>query len=130
MSNPLFQALQLLKELPSIITGINATKYLSGESISSLASQPAFWEQISAAAGFVILLYDHLLLLEEEVGFPVRFYVSLLTFTQVDLIWAARWGWLKILFFFNRYTVPAFIGLTTYGTEIFQISGNDIQIIL
>ncbi|KIJ50718.1 hypothetical protein M422DRAFT_65705 [Sphaerobolus stellatus SS14] len=75
--NPLIQ--QVLETLPAILAGVTATKYLT-------------------AAGYVVLLYDHLLLLEEE----------------VHLIWSARWSWLKLLFFYNRYTVPIFMGICMY----------------
>jgi len=70
-------------QLEAAIPGLNATKYLS-------------------VAGFVILLYDHLLLFGDE--------------TRV--IWPARWSWSKALFLFNRYSVPLCLIVTTH-----QISG-------
>lgn len=69
----------LVAQLEAALPGILATRYLS-------------------VAGLVILLYDHFLLLQEE----------------IDHIWVARTNWLRSLFFINRYTIPVFIVISNY----------------
>jgi len=78
---------QIVHELEVAITGITATKYLT-------------------AAGLVVLLYDHVLLFEEE----------------TRLIWPAKRSWSKFLFLFNRYTVPAYIIVTLYQQSGFKLA--------
>ncbi|KIJ50716.1 hypothetical protein M422DRAFT_27271 [Sphaerobolus stellatus SS14] len=71
VSNPGGQVLAVVHALDVSIIGINATRYLS-------------------VAGLVILVYDHILLFEEE----------------IQTIWNADWTMQKFLFLFNRYITP------------------------
>ncbi|KAF8585799.1 hypothetical protein K439DRAFT_1022874 [Ramaria rubella] len=84
------QAAAQLQELSVIIQGLTVTKYLS-------------------AAGFIVLLYDHLLLFGDETQY----------------IWRAKWSWSKALFLFNRYTVPFCITITTY--QLSGLSGTGLS---
>lgn len=81
-------AFEAMHEIAAALPGVNATRYLS-------------------VAGLVVLLYDHLLLLESE----------------ISKIWAAQWSWSKGLWLLNRYVVLVFLlvnahvlsGLSTAG---------------
>ncbi|KAH7886756.1 hypothetical protein F5I97DRAFT_1953475 [Phlebopus sp. FC_14] len=55
--------------------------------------------QYVSAAGLVILIWDHLLTLQDE----------------VDLIWKAKFSVPKALFLFNRYVVPVALILQAHG---------------
>lgn len=78
MASTQFQ-LSLAKEIVVAMQGLTATRYLS-------------------AAGLIVLLYDHFLLLGDE----------------VRIIWRADLSWSKILFIFNRYTVPLYLSVAAY----------------
>ncbi|KAF8524858.1 hypothetical protein BU17DRAFT_84389 [Hysterangium stoloniferum] len=69
----------IVQELVLALPPVNATRYLS-------------------VAGFVVLLYDHILL------FP----------NECSNIWAARWTWLKFFFLLNRYGVPVLFVFDMY----------------
>ncbi|CEL53936.1 hypothetical protein RSOLAG1IB_06718 [Rhizoctonia solani AG-1 IB] len=51
-----------------------------------------------SAAGYVLLLYDHLLTLQDE----------------VKLIWPGPWSLVKILFLINRYSVPLVLTINSW----------------
>lgn len=75
-------ALEQIRELITFVNAANATRYLT-------------------VAALVMLVYDHVLLLDEE----------------VTLIWSTKAGWLKRIFYFNRYTVPIFVLIGCFGNS-------------
>jgi len=68
-----------VQQIAHALPGVNATKYLS-------------------VAGLVVLLYDHLLLLEAE----------------IRLIWIAEKSWSKTMFLINKYIAPACLLLNAH----------------
>lgn len=76
----------LLKSVVHIMQDLNPSRYLS-------------------VAGLCMLVYDHLLTLDDEVRF----------------IWKAAWSTPKILFIIMRYMVPIFVFV-----HLFQISGTAV----
>ncbi|KAG8742328.1 hypothetical protein FRC12_015394 [Ceratobasidium sp. 428] len=57
-----------------------------------------------SAAGYVLLLYDYLLTLPDE----------------VRLIWPTSWSLVKVLFLINRYTVPVFLTVNNWAMSGFS----------
>ena len=70
-----------------------------------------------SAAGLVIVLYDWLLTIEDEVC-PIFWLLGLSQFTffwQRRLVWPGGPNLPKVLYYINRYlTIPAFL-FATYG---------------
>ncbi|TFY59557.1 hypothetical protein EVG20_g7745 [Dentipellis fragilis] len=75
-----------MEELATVVQNINASRYLS-------------------AAGFVVLLYDHVLTFDDE----------------VEYVWKARMSLPKFLFLFNRYLVPTLMNFLGLPEEYFPI---------
>ena len=73
--------------------------------------------QYASAAGLVVVLYDWLLTIEDEVC-PIFWRLGLSQFTffwQRRLVWPGRPNLPKVLYYINRYlTIPTFL-LATYG---------------
>ncbi|KAA1473315.1 hypothetical protein DENSPDRAFT_839774 [Dentipellis sp. KUC8613] len=85
------------EELATVVQNTNASRYLSGMCRSRL--QATFTsDSNSTAAGFVVLLYDHVLTFDDE----------------VEYVWKARMSLPKFLFLFNRYLVPTLMVISTY----------------
>ncbi|KIJ23811.1 hypothetical protein M422DRAFT_275537 [Sphaerobolus stellatus SS14] len=61
----------------------------------------------STAVGLIILLYDHILLLPDE----------------IELVWSAAPGWPKYLFLVSRYSVPVFILVAAHATSAISTAG-------
>jgi hypothetical protein len=59
-------------------------------------------------AGFVLLIYDHLITLEDE----------------LDFIWTGSYSTVKLLFIFNRYIAPFVLAVDIYATTIGALSAN------
>ncbi|KIJ31404.1 hypothetical protein M422DRAFT_783790 [Sphaerobolus stellatus SS14] len=86
-------AAAVLKEAEIALIAANVTRYLS-------------------AAGLVVLIYDHLLLLDEE----------------IQLIWNSRTTRAKILFLVNRYLVPSALIVGTYGLSGLSKAGLGVTV--
>ncbi|KAJ3540978.1 hypothetical protein NM688_g6152 [Phlebia brevispora] len=65
---------------------------------------------VHAVAGFVALLYDHIL---TRSNFGAQLDL------EVDLIWRARPGFVSVVFLLNRYIVPLVLIVDTYGEFLF-----------
>ncbi|KAG1772077.1 hypothetical protein EDD22DRAFT_478595 [Suillus occidentalis] len=70
----------------------------------SLSPPPSCKISGRATVGLVVLLWDHLLTVHDE----------------VELVWRAQLSFPKLLFLFNRYVVPTCLIILTYATSGFS----------
>ncbi|KIJ48827.1 hypothetical protein M422DRAFT_45214 [Sphaerobolus stellatus SS14] len=90
-----------ISDLVTIIAGRDASRYTTGILSLSEVVYSCKYLTILSAAALVVLLYDHLLLLSDE----------------IELIWPAKATWSKHLFLLSRYSVPIFIMLGAHETS-------------
>jgi hypothetical protein len=85
---------------------------LSGSPLSTIAAVLE-WMRYTAATVTVLVIYDFLLTLDDEVWLiflSLAYFVHLTAYSQIRLVWPGPLSFAKVLYYINRYL--SIVGIT------------------